>query len=62
VRAKNTRVCGLDMTAEKAHFSRLEEYKAARKQGIRPDSTALPAIRRAVKVSNETGQAYISRK
>jgi hypothetical protein len=66
IRAKGTRVgwaaeaAGRDLTAEKKHFSRLEEYKAARRQGIRPDSTALPAIRRAVKASNETGEAYVT--
>lgn len=63
MRAKNTRVCwAIDQTAERKHFSRLDEYRAARRQGIRPDGTDLPSIRRAVRTSNDSGTAYVSRK
>jgi hypothetical protein len=67
VRAKNSRVAwaggtltGYDATADKRWYSRIAEYRAASKQGIRPDSTRLQDIRRAVDISNKTGKAYIT--
>jgi hypothetical protein len=64
MRAKNTRIgycqsgVGNDRTRQKRWDSRLQEYRAARRQGIQPDSTKLPDIRRAVETSNQTGKAY----
>lgn len=67
LRAKHTRVgyCqsvrGNDFTRQKRWDSRLQEYRRARRQGIQPDSTKLPDIRRAVDESNRTGVAYNAR-
>jgi hypothetical protein len=64
LRAKSTRIgycqsgVGNDRTRQKKWDSRLQEYRRARKQGIQPDSTKLPDIRRAVDISNQTGVAY----
>ena len=67
MRAKNARIgycqsaAGNDLTRQKRWDSRLGEYRAARRQGIQPDSTKLPDIRRAVDISNQTGVAYNAR-
>jgi uncharacterized membrane-anchored protein len=49
---------GADLTAQKKWDSRLQEYRAARRQGIQPDSTQLEDVRRAVQLSNDAGVAY----
>lgn len=36
----------------------LSDYKAARAQGIQPDSTRTKDIRKAVEISNKYGKAY----
>lgn len=65
LRAKNLRIGwansagGKDYSAQKRWDSRLGEYRAARKQGIKPTSTKLPDIRHAVEESNRTGTAFI---
>jgi hypothetical protein len=67
MRAKDTRVlysnsaAGNDLTRQKRWDSRLQAYRAARRQGIQPDSTKLPDIQRAVEISNQTGVAYDAR-
>lgn len=47
-----------DRTVGKAWNASLDAYAAARRQGIQPDSTKRRDTERAVKISNETGQAY----
>lgn len=49
---------GLDLTAQKAWDRELDEYGAARSQGIQPRSTKSRDIRAAVEVSNMTGSAF----
>lgn len=64
VRAKNLRIAycrssvGSDFSAQKTWDSELDAYSSARKQGIQPDSTKMPDIRRAVELSDMTGEAY----
>ena len=43
---------------QKAWDRELNEYAAARRQGIQPPTTRLADIRTAVAISNETGRAY----
>lgn len=49
---------GLDGTAQKRWDKELDAYKAARKQGIRPDGTTMPKIEAAVRMSEARGAAY----
>lgn len=49
---------GIDRTREKRWDRNLENYRAARAQGIQPESTSPAAIRAAVEISNVTGTAY----
>ncbi len=49
---------GLDMSREKKWRRELSDYRDARKQGIEPDGTSRQAIDRAVRISDQTGQAY----
>lgn len=64
LKAKDMRIgwansaAGIDLSAQKRWDSRLQEYRAARRQGIQPKSTKLKDIRDAVTISNETGQAF----
>lgn len=67
VRAKGTRIAweGATLTEygateDKAWHSRIQEYRAASRQGIRPDSSRLDDIRKAVDISNKTGKPYIT--
>lgn len=49
---------GLDATRQKNWDAELQAYRDARRQGIQPDSTKMPAIRRAERLSQEAGAAY----
>jgi hypothetical protein len=49
---------GIDLTKQKKWDMRIREYRDARRQGIKPASTRLKDVREAVKVSNETGNAF----
>jgi hypothetical protein len=49
---------GLDYTSQKKWDNELALYKSARNQGIQPDSTKTNDIRRAIDISEKTGQAY----
>jgi hypothetical protein len=64
LRAKNIRVAycqsarNLDATAEKRKERELENYQAARRQGVQPASTFTKDIKHAMDVSERTGTAY----
>lgn len=64
LRAKSFRIAycqsaaGKDATRQKRFDAELGEYRAAVAQGMEPDTTRLPDIRRAVRWSNENGVAY----
>ena len=49
---------GFARDVQKAWDHELSEYRSAVKQGIQPATTNLPDIRKAVDISNATGQAY----
>lgn len=49
---------GLDATLEKAKDKNLNDYKAARDQGIQPATTWPKDVAHAVKASDATGEAY----
>jgi len=49
---------GLDLTAQKQWDKELDDYGAARKQGIQPRSTKTGDIRAALEVSDVTGSAF----
>lgn len=62
-RAASLRVayCGIgggDATTQKKWDRELSDYRAARKQGIRPDGTTRAKIDHAVKLSEKVGAAY----
>lgn len=60
LRSKNLHVGS--MGGQRKYFKRwdtsLTEYESAIKQGIEPDSTQLEDVRKAVRVSEQTGVAY----
>lgn len=64
VRSKGLRVgwassaSGLDLSTQKRWDKSLDQYRAARAQGIQPSSTRPDAVRRAVEMSNATGEAF----
>lgn len=64
LRAKNLRVGwaashkGIDRTKEKRWERNLEDYRAAREQGIQPSSTSPAAVKAAVAASDATGKAF----
>lgn len=65
LRAKNIRVgyCrsavgGGDYSEQKRWDKELAEYRDARRQGIQPDGTSTAQIRKAVEISEKTGEAY----
>ena len=64
VKSKGTRIgwansaAGVDLSKEKRWQAGLQEYRAARKQGVRPASPLLSDVRDAVRISNETGTAH----
>lgn len=68
IRSKSLRVAycqsaaGLDATRQKRWDSELDEYRAAVRQGIEPESTALRDTRAAVAWSNANGTAYSEEK
>jgi hypothetical protein len=47
-----------DRTANRWHERELEEYAKARKQGIKPGGTTMPAIRHALDRSDALGRPY----
>ena len=49
---------GMDYTTQKGWDKSLDNYRAARAQGIQPSSTRPDAVRRAVETSNLTGTAF----
>ena len=49
---------GWDATRQKKWDRELADYRSAVKQGIEPDGTDRASIDKAVRISNETGQAY----
>lgn len=49
---------GLDGTAQKRWDGELDRYRAARKEGIRPDGTTMPKVMDAIRRSDEAGAAY----
>lgn len=49
---------GADFTDQKKWQARLNEYRDAKRQGIQPASAQLSDIRQAVKLSDQTGQAF----
>jgi hypothetical protein len=64
VRSSNVRIgycrsaAGLDATTEKKWQTELSEYRSARAQGVQPSGTSITATRRAMELSERTGQAW----
>lgn len=65
IRAKSLKVEGCrsavggpDRTAQKKWDKELDDYKAARAQGIQPSGTTTAKIREAVEISNKVGKAF----
>lgn len=64
LKAKSTLVAycnsagGMDATTQKRWDKSLDQYRDARRQGIQPSSTRPDAVRRAVEMSNATGEAF----
>jgi len=64
VRSKNLRIAycrsasGMDYSSQKVWDNNLDAYSNARKEGIQPDSTNIRDVRRAVELSDRTGEAY----
>ena len=55
--------CGIgggDATTQKKWDRGIEEYRAARAQGIQPKSTKLSDVRKAVEASNKSGSAVVA--
>jgi len=57
LRAKNPRVGDLNVTANKQFSRDNDAYRAARKQGIQPQTTQRVDVERAVKQSDKQGFA-----
>lgn len=50
---------GLDLTfSQKAWDGELAAYRSARAQGVQPDGTTMPKIRKAMEISDASGVAY----
>ena len=66
LRSKSLRVAycnsasGKDYTDQKAWDRNLDAYRAARRQGIQPAGTSRASVDRAVRISNETGKAWVA--
>lgn len=65
LRSKNLAATGLESTSPsfatkrvKAFDKELDLYESAVKQGIQPDSTQTPAIRKALDASDKHGKPY----
>lgn len=64
LRAKRIRVAycqsasGKDYSAQKKWDRDLAEYASVRRQGVQPDSTKAPDVRRAMEASQRSGEAY----
>lgn len=61
MREKTPRTVGLDgqdRSAQKKLDSTLDAYRDARRQGIQPAGTDAASVRRAVELSDRTGQAW----
>lgn len=65
VRAKGLKVAycrsasGMDYTAQKKWDNDLGAYASARKQGIQPNTTSRADVDRAIRISNDSGVAYV---
>ncbi len=53
-----TRTGGVSADASKAWDRRLDQYRAARRQGVQPKSTKSKDTENAMKISNHYGQAF----
>lgn len=53
-------ISGLTKADDRKHESELNAYKAARDQGIQPESTRIESVRKAVEISETMGKAYNS--
>jgi len=61
MRSKNLQVAPIaNLVASKAWDKELDEYRAAKAQGINPSSTRTKNIRDAVEISQRTGKAFDS--
>lgn len=49
---------GLDGTRQKAWDARLQAYRDARSEGIKPDGTSMRKVIEAKRLSDEAGAAY----
>jgi hypothetical protein len=66
VRAKGLKIAycgsatnpGNDLTAQKRWDKELDAYASARREGIQPETTKLRDIEKAVRLSDQTGEAY----
>lgn len=64
MRAKSLRVAycrsaaGMDATRQRKWDNELQAYRDARAQGIQPEGTTLPKIRRALDASDKTGKPF----
>jgi hypothetical protein len=64
MRGKDLRVAycqsasGRDYSQQKRWDRNLSEYASVRRQGIQPDSTKGPDVRRALEASQRAGEAY----
>lgn len=59
VRAQRINIGQIDVNVQRTFEAETDAFKAAVKQGIHPDTTKRADTDRAVKISNETGQAYV---
>ena len=57
LRASNVRIGDLNVTANKQFLRDNEAYRAARKQGIQPQTTRRVDVERAVRMSDKQGFA-----
>lgn len=64
LRAKNLHTAymaewkGKDATAQKKADKNLDAYESARKYGIQPKSTRPRDVQRAIRISEQTGEAF----
>lgn len=47
-----------DMSAEKRMHKELDLYASARKEGIQPETTKARDVEQAMRISDQTGEAY----
>ena len=65
LRSKRVATTGLESTnpsfstdRQKKWNAELDMYESARRQGIQPEGTTRPKIEKAMRISQETGQAF----